>query len=306
VVVPSSEVSRLHAEIAPEPRGYVIRDLSTNGVWVNGVRVDDSQLLGRADIIRVGNEEFRFYADVVPAAKPAEITAAAPPLVVSPAARATPAATATVAPPAPVAPIAPSAPPKPRAQPAAPLPPVTPPPAPRPVLATLEIVSEGVLKGKRYEIRVPLVHIGRGPHNDVVVFDDSVSDAHAKLQKRDAGWFVVDMASTNGTYVAGQRVTGEQQLHGAPDIRVGGVKLVFHPTPESADQGKGTRAIAGMSAEQAQRMRAASAAPRTASVEGDAPATNGVSRGGVPAWIWIAVVVVVAAAAAAFFLFQSR
>lgn len=64
VVVPQTEVSRHHVEIAPADSGYVLRDLSTNGVLVNGTRVEGSQLLARADVIRVGSEEFRFYADV--------------------------------------------------------------------------------------------------------------------------------------------------------------------------------------------------------------------------------------------------
>ena len=49
--------------------GYVVNDLSTNGVFVNGERIDGSQLLGRSDVLRVGNEEFRFYADITPAAE---------------------------------------------------------------------------------------------------------------------------------------------------------------------------------------------------------------------------------------------
>src|SRR5437763_2164324 len=65
VVVAQNEVSRKHAEIVPSERGYVIHDHSTNGVYVNGVRVLQSQVLGRSDVVRVGSEEFRFYADVM-------------------------------------------------------------------------------------------------------------------------------------------------------------------------------------------------------------------------------------------------
>ena len=64
VVVPQAEVSRRHAEIVPAPAGYVLTDLSTNGVFVNGDRVKYSALLGRGDVIRLGSEELRFYADV--------------------------------------------------------------------------------------------------------------------------------------------------------------------------------------------------------------------------------------------------
>jgi hypothetical protein len=84
VVVPQTEVSRHHVEIVPGEQGYVLRDLSTNGVLVNGTRVSGSQLLARADVVRVGSEEFRFYADVptpaadaAPAVPPASRAAAA-------------------------------------------------------------------------------------------------------------------------------------------------------------------------------------------------------------------------------------
>ena len=60
-------VSRLHAEILPVEGGYRIHDRSTNGLFVNGTRVDGSQLLSRADVIRAGTEELRFYADAAQA-----------------------------------------------------------------------------------------------------------------------------------------------------------------------------------------------------------------------------------------------
>ncbi|MGH7649202.1 MAG: FHA domain-containing protein, partial [Gemmatimonadaceae bacterium] len=100
----------------------------------------------------------------------------------------------------------------------------------RAVLATLEVRSTGVLQGRSFEIHSPLTHIGRGAHNDVVLADDSISDSHAKLQRRDDGWYVVDVGSTNGTYVGGRRILGESLLNGAPDLRVGGIKFIFRPT----------------------------------------------------------------------------
>jgi hypothetical protein len=113
IVVAQPEVSRRHASIAPGDGGYVLQDLSTNGVWVNGTRVQGSQLLSRADVVRVGGEEFRFYADVAPVA-PKTPTPAMAPAAVPP----TPVAAA----PAPVAPT----PPKAAAPPPRPEPPTAP------------------------------------------------------------------------------------------------------------------------------------------------------------------------------------
>lgn len=148
VVVAQPEVSRRHAAIMPTDQGYVLQDLSTNGVWVNGTRVQGSQVLARADVVRVGSEEFRFYADV---AQPPPKSGAQTPVVATPrvaasvepptaapiasAPRSAPAPEATTAPAVAkssvaasgVAPAAPATPPARREPPSAP--PVTAPPA---------------------------------------------------------------------------------------------------------------------------------------------------------------------------------
>ena len=56
VVISSSEVSRKHAEIVPMPGGYHLNDLSTNGVFVNGARIEQTQVLGRGDVLKIGPE----------------------------------------------------------------------------------------------------------------------------------------------------------------------------------------------------------------------------------------------------------
>ena len=71
IVVPGEAVSRQHAEISVTSAGYFVRDLSSNGVFVNGARTGDAQLLRRGDVIRVGTEEFRFYADAADGRKTA-------------------------------------------------------------------------------------------------------------------------------------------------------------------------------------------------------------------------------------------
>ena len=283
VVISSSEVSRKHAEIVPMPGGYHLNDLSTNGVFVNGARIEQTQVLGRGDVIKIGPEEFRFYADQAkaappppppsrPVAPPAPPAAPVPPPAapIAPAEHEAPAASAVV----PKMPdsrldlesaIASSA----SAPPAAPAAPAAPPPKPAPTgrapLATLEIVNEGPLKGTKFEIHSALTNVGRGAHNDVVLADESVSDSHAKIQKREGGWYIVDQESTNGTYVGGRRVQGEQRVEGAPDVRFGGIKMTFRPVAVAGDEGGGTRAIAAVSVDAARKPAAAK--PAAAPVE---------------------------------------
>jgi pSer/pThr/pTyr-binding forkhead associated (FHA) protein len=197
VVLESMEVSRRHAVIAPGLFGYALTDMSANGVVVNGVKVDGSKVLGRGDVIRIAEAEFRFEA-------------AAASYEPAPSLRST---------------VAVATPPRdlrttqePAVKTAAPV-----------LLATLEIINEDARKGTRFRIERPLVHVGRGSHNDVVLADDSVSGSHASLERRDDGWHVVDARSRNGTYVDGERVTGERLLRGVAELRFGGVKMVFRP-----------------------------------------------------------------------------
>jgi pSer/pThr/pTyr-binding forkhead associated (FHA) protein len=305
IVIASTEVSRKHASIAPGDGGYFVTDLSTNGLTVNGVRVDKVQLLGRGDVLKIGPEEYRFYADVAkapaeppqPPALASEPTASAPP----PASVAAPALAADtgfglnsldgmpqidmtvidledaiIAAGAPAPPVAANRVAPVAAAPVAPPPPIevikpAPKPAPEPAsarkpLATLEVINEGPMKGTKFEIHTPLTNVGRGPHNDIALQDESVSDSHAKILKRDGSWWLVDQGSTNGSYIGGRRVQGEQQIIGAPDIRFGSIKLMFRSTPVAAeDEGKGTRAIAAFGVEAAkkaaEKKRATQAAP---------------------------------------------
>ena len=327
VVVAQNEVSRRHAEIVPGEQGYMLRDTSANGVYVNGERVQGSAKLARADIVRIGTEEFRFYADVLAPTPPTSMpaTPAAPKAATPAPAPATgdllemellPEAVITPTPPASAPPVPPpshaasepaTAPmPMPVAKPpaAAPSTPVAAPKAkdPRPVVAVLESLNEGPGKGTRYELHTSLGHIGRGAHNDVRLSDESVSETHAKLQKREDGWYVVDMDSTNGTYVGGSRVIGEKRIEGAPDVRFGGMKFRFTPLGGSASEleVKGTRAITAMgrpSALAAQQY-AAKAHPTPPDVPvAPAEPVAAPAKGGVPAWVWIVAVLVIAAVA---------
>jgi pSer/pThr/pTyr-binding forkhead associated (FHA) protein len=251
VVVPGNDVSRNHAELSPGPSGYVLRDLSANGIFVNGTRTGDAQPLRRGDVIRVGTEEFRFYADQ--------------------------ANVATVADPTP----APAA--QPRVNEVASRIPAT--------LATLEVVNEGASKGTVYRITAPLAHIGRGQHNDVIVTDDSVSDSHAKIQRRESGWFVVDMDSTNGTYVAGERVRGERSLGAKAAVRFGGVKVIFRAEPEIADADGGTRVIVGL--KPSDKQRAPAARPIVASRRTEASDDTRASK--ISPLVWLAAAVIIGA-----------
>jgi len=264
VVITGGQLSRRHAEIVATPRGYMLVDYSANGTWVNGERVQNQRLLARADIIRMGEEEFRFYADLAPAAPP-------PPQAAAPPAPSSPAPATTLPPPAPL-PIPPGPPPAPHSaaqlvntgfaqSPIAPAghglppapahPPVAAAPAPPPARAAGPtslakfVVRSGPQKGERLLVKVPIVNIGRADYNDLVLSDESVSGQHAKLTRREGIWILVDLGSTNGTMVDGERIAEDTPLAPGCFVRFGDVQLVFEPTDDDADMSapKATRAI---------------------------------------------------------------
>jgi pSer/pThr/pTyr-binding forkhead associated (FHA) protein len=369
VVIPSSDVSRRHAEIVAGDTGYVVTDTSTNGLFVNGDRIEGMQILGRGDVLRIGPDEFRFYADIAAPAIPAAVAAratgsassqgaaplgppaglpGAPPAGLSPV---VPLAPAAAPPSAPAA--SPFAPPPPPAVPAVAAggpvevaaqvpgqPPGQPPgeapaselaaraadaapamPAPRlnlaavstsrTPIATLEVIGGGLLRGQRYAVTTVIAHLGRGEHNDIVIAEESVSDSHAKLQRRDGVWYVTDLRSTNGTYVGGRRIDAEERLDHSADLRLGGVKLTFAVTPSEAPTVPrgATREFAGIHPADDSRV------PVPALSGGEAGASEGrpdqpvrqsrtaapVSRGG-SRWLWLVLAIVVAAAAVVYLL----
>jgi pSer/pThr/pTyr-binding forkhead associated (FHA) protein len=162
----------------------------------------------------------------------------APPPQAAPPQAPPPAAAPPAAPPAATPSPPPAAPPQ-AATPRAPAPAPTPSAPPGGVLANL-IVRSGSLKGQRFPIKVPIVNVGRADYNDISIPDDSVSTTHAKLQRREGIWMLVDLESTNGTMVDGERVVGEAPLAPGAYVRFGEVQTIFEPTDDTIDAKKGS------------------------------------------------------------------
>lgn len=64
VLAEDPDASRRHAVVRPTETGLEVRDLgSTNGTWVNGLRIDRPMPLGAGDILRVGRLSLRVEHD---------------------------------------------------------------------------------------------------------------------------------------------------------------------------------------------------------------------------------------------------
>jgi hypothetical protein len=68
--------------------------------------------------------------------------------------------------------------------------------------------------------------LGRVADNDIALDDDTfMSSHHARIELRPEGVWVVDLDSTNGTFVNGQRVTGDRSLRKGDRLQVGSTVL---------------------------------------------------------------------------------
>lgn len=80
--------------------------------------------------------------------------------------------------------------------------------------------------GKRFSLADGMVRIGRGAENEVVLHSDSVSRRHARVESGAGSYRVVDMHSTNGTYVNDELVN-DRELHRGDQIKIGDTILKF-------------------------------------------------------------------------------
>jgi len=104
-----------------------------------------------------------------------------------------------------------------------------------PMLATLEVVTAGVWKELVHRVRAPMAYIGHVDHTNVVAADDGCCGSPAGIQRRESDWFVADMDSTNGTCLAGERVSGDRALNPDTAVRFRGAKVIFRSEPEFVD-----------------------------------------------------------------------
>ena len=74
-----------------------------------------------------------------------------------------------------------------------------------------------------------------------------VSRRHARLERGEGGWRLVDLRSRNGVFVDGVRVS-HAPLHDGAVIRIGGVVLVFvDPRPAGGEPRRKTSRLGGVS-----------------------------------------------------------
>jgi pSer/pThr/pTyr-binding forkhead associated (FHA) protein len=78
--------------------------------------------------------------------------------------------------------------------------------------------------------------IGKASHNRIVLSDPTVSGAHAMILARDGGYNIVDLGSSNGTFVNGRKLGNESHvLQNGDKIQLGQALLTFRNPAETVE-----------------------------------------------------------------------
>ena len=80
--------------------------------------------------------------------------------------------------------------------------------------------------GTQYILRKDKVEIGRRPSSDIVLTESSVSSMHAQIIQSEGEWKVLNLLSSNGTFVNGEKVIN-QVLKPGDMIAFAGSEFVF-------------------------------------------------------------------------------
>ncbi len=81
-------------------------------------------------------------------------------------------------------------------------------------------------KGQEIAIHTGRTSIGRNKDNDVVLDEPTVSAVHARIVSDKNTWRVINLLSSNGTFVNGKKITQHPLNHG-DRIRFGEVAFYF-------------------------------------------------------------------------------
>lgn len=215
ITLSAGNISKRHARVVVRDGKAIVVDLkTTNGTYVNGVRVSSPRVLSPSDKVYIGDFSLRF--DALPDAAVGAPSGA-------------PTMMPVVVQPKDAQPIAPSSDAHSVARASY-----------APVIGTLEILNA---KGE-VERSVPLageVRIGRTLPAEIVVPRGNVSKRHARVIVQGTEAAIVDESSYSGTYVNGERIKTARILSTGDVIVIGDVPVRVDLTPPSLREPRSIR-----------------------------------------------------------------
>lgn len=93
-------------------------------------------------------------------------------------------------------------------------------------MARLKIQEKKAASPQDFELGLDRITLGRAPDNVLVLDDKAASRHHAEVRRSGAGWMLVDLGSSNGTWVDGKKV-GSIELSDGMVFLIGNTRLSF-------------------------------------------------------------------------------
>lgn len=95
-------------------------------------------------------------------------------------------------------------------------------------MAFLTVRVKGVEGYSRVNLGKDRTVVGRASSCDVVVPTNKLSREHCLLVRKEDGWWVEDLNSSNGTWVNKDRIGGPRKLTEKDVVKAGAARLTFH------------------------------------------------------------------------------
>src|SRR6266542_2602568 len=109
-------------------------------------------------------------------------------------------------------------------------------------MTELLVHRRGPLEGKKDKFDEDVIRIGRKDDNHVVLAEKVVSSYHAEIRRRGESYTLVDLESTNGTFVNGERVQ-KAPLKDRDKVEIGENGPVFEFRSDGAEESRGPRLV---------------------------------------------------------------
>jgi uncharacterized protein YkwD len=93
----------------------------------------------------------------------------------------------------------------------------------------IRLVATGSLGPREFSAASRKISIGSAAGNDLVIDETTVSRHHAKIQYRGGICSVIDLESTNGTFVNGERVRGSLTFKAGDELSFGSARYRYNP-----------------------------------------------------------------------------
>ena len=87
-------------------------------------------------------------------------------------------------------------------------------------------VIQGPDRGRRYELAEVSVTIGRESSNGIQLHDTEASRRHVELRKNEGSYELLDLESSNGTFVNNSRIE-QRLLQNGDRVEIGRTRMIF-------------------------------------------------------------------------------